>query len=423
MKKSTKLAKKASEIRVAVNKIDPAADDAAEKRTKLLGELETTESEYQTAMVEEDEAESRSRDTGGLSPEEREARDLTAKAEIREWFAAAAQGKAPEGRAAEVNAAHKAPLMGRQGGPVVPWAVLRSEIVDGEARAFSTTGGYDGPIRQRPILQELFGPGIADTLGLRFDDAGVGSAEYPLLTGNVAPTQLKEATAASAAAATSFTVATLKPKRMAAELEFTHEQAASVIGVEMAYRKNVIDNLRSQMQKLLLTGVAPTNANPQHVEGFLTKLTGTDLSSAEAVYADYGAIHAQAVNGIHAMTETEVSSIIGISTYRHAASVYQTGSGESATEALKRRSRACLASVYVPDVASMKQSAVLHAGGSNGGMMRGDSVGAMWGGGIEVIRDQFTKASQGIVLTAILLWDAHTVLRADAYKQIDIQVA
>ncbi len=422
MKKSVKLALRASEIRSETNKLAPGEESLA-KRKELLDELEGVETEYRAALTAEAAAETETRDTSGLTAEEREARDLTAKAEVRHWLAAAAQGRAPEGRAAEVNAAHNAPVIGPSGGAVIPWAVLRHAMEPVEDRAFSVTGGYDGPIRQRPILQELFGPGIADTLGLRFDDAGVGAAEYPLLSGNVAPAQTKEATAAAAAVATSFTVASLKPKRLTAILEFTHEQAASVIGVEMAYRRNLTDALRSKMQDLLLNGVAPTNSNPQNVEGFLTKLTGTDLSTAEAVYADYGKLHAAAVDGIHASMETEVSSIIGDETYRHAAGVYQAGSGESGSEALRRRSRACYASTYIPAIASMKQSAVLHAAGPNGGAMRGDSVGAMWGGGVEVIRDPYSKASQGIVLTAVLLWDAHTVLRTAAYKQIDIQVA
>ena len=422
MKKSVKLALRASEIRSETNKLAPGEDSLA-KRKELLDELEGVETEYRAALTAESETETETRDASGLTAEEREARDLTSKAEVRHWLAAAAQGRAPEGRAAEVNAAHKAPVIGPSGGAVIPWAVLRHSMETVEDRAFSTTGGYDGPTRQRPILQELFGPGIADTLGLRFDDAGVGAAEYPLLSGNVAPAQTKEATAAADAVATSFTVASLKPKRLTAILEFTHEQAASVIGVEMAYRRNLTDALRSKMQDLLLNGAAPTNTNPQNVEGFLTKLTGTDLSTAEAVYADYGKLHAAAVDGIHASMETEVSSIIGDETYRHAAGTYQAGSGESGSEALRRRSRACYASTYIPAIASMKQSAVLHAAGPNGGAMRGDSVGAMWGGGVEIVRDPYSKASQGIVLTAILLWDAHTVLRAAAYKQIDIQVA
>ena len=87
------------------------------------------------------------------------------------------------------------------------------------------------------------------------------------------------------------------------------------------------------MSDQIVNGSAPTNQNPQHVEGFLTKLTATDLSSAEAAAADYGRLHSLGVDGIHASMETEVSSVVGDETYRHAAGVYISGSGESGSEA------------------------------------------------------------------------------------------
>ena len=53
--------------------------------------------------------------------------------------------------------------------------------------------------------------------------------------------------------------------------------------------------------------------------------------------------------------------------------------------------------------------------------MRGDSVAALWPT-LEVVRDQYTKASQGVVLTWITLWDAKVAFRAAAYKAVAIQV-
>ena len=117
-------------------------------------------------------------------------------------------------------------------------------------------------------------------------------------------------------------------------------------------------------------------------------------------------------------------SVIGEETYKHAAGTYIAGSGESGSELLKRRSAGCMASSYLPDASGMKQSAILHAAGPNGGPMRGDSVAGMWeGAGLEIVRDFYSNASVGITLTAIILWDAYTALRASAYKQIDIQIS
>ena len=115
-------------------------------------------------------------------------------------------------------------------------------------------------------------------------------------------------------------------------------------------------------------------------------------------------------------------SVIGDETYQHAAGVYIAGSGESGSELLKRRSGGYMASTYIPATASKKQSAILHSAGSNGGgIMRGDSVAAVWPT-LEVIRDIYSKASQDVVLTWVGLWDAMVAFRSSAYKQIDIQI-
>ena len=51
-------------------------------------------------------------------------------------------------------------------------------------------------------------------------------------------------------------------------------------------------------------------------------------------------------------------------------------------------------------------------------MMRGDSVAAVWPT-LEVIRDIYTKASEGgVVLTWVALWDLQTAFRSAAYKRV-----
>ena len=148
----------------------------------------------------------------------------------------------------------------------------------------------------------------------------------------------------------------------------------------------------------------------------------TDLSTATTTAADYGRLHSLGVDAIHAMRETDVVSIVGDETYQHAAGVYQTGSGEAGSELLMRRSKGCYASTYLPAKASMKQSAILHASGSNGDpMMRGDSVGGMWPT-LEIIRDNVTAASVGIKLTWVGMWDVVVALRSAAYKHIAINI-
>ena len=64
-----------------------------------------------------------------------------------------------------------------------------------------------------------------------------------------------------------------------------------------------------------------------------------------------------------------------------------------------------------------------HAMGPNGGgTMRGDSVAAMWPT-LEVIRDIYSQASQGVTLTWVTLWDAAVAFRSSAYSRVAYRLA
>ena len=434
MTPAQKFALRISEIRQRLNSITALEGDAYDEPAQneeraLISELNTVETRYQTALRTEGDAQAAAAGAfGNGDGEQGERGRLLRETRMADYLGAAAAGIGLMGRPAELNSALGVALVGAGGGVAIPWEVLlttEARQVQGqsEQRAFTTTAANDGPEMQRPILQRLFGPGVLDSLGVRLDSVPTGRAEWPIITSGVAPAQTKEGTAAADAVVIGFGYANLKPKRLTGQYEYSHEMAASVPELEAGIRRDLADAIKSKMSDLICNGVAPTNSNPQNIEGLLTKLTGADLSSAAATAADYGSLHALAVDGIHASMETEVMSVIGDETYQHAAGVYIAGSGESGSELLRRRSMGCMASTYLPDAASMKQAAILHAAGPNGGgIMRGDSVAAVWPT-LEIVRDIYSQASQGVRLTWISLWDAHTALRSTAYKQIDIQIA
>ena len=84
-----------------------------------------------------------------------------------------------------------------------------------------------------------------------------------------------------------------------------------------------------------------------------------------------------------------------------------------------------MASSFVPAASvNVQNGNLIHAGGPNGGgpAMRADSIAAVWPS-LEILRDPFTKASQGVVLTWVTLWDCETAFRAAAYKRVAFQVA
>lgn len=422
MTKRQKLQLEQSEKRQKINELlalDELTDEQRNELNSLTKRMQQIEVELRAAIVTEGEEEAETRGMFGNNGdgESAEVRQLLGTVTLADYLGSASAGGGIEGRAAELNSALKLPVAGKTGGVAVPWEVL-------ETRAFTTTAQNDGSEMQRPILQRLFGPGVMDALGVRMDSVPVGRAEWPLITAGVAPAQAKEGDAAAAAVAATFAFANLKPKRLTGVYEYTHEEAATVAAIEQALRRDLADAVKSKMNDLIINGQAPTDANPQHVQGFLATIDAPSDAGATAAYADYASAHAAGVDGIHAEMEGEVSSVIGTDVYQHAAKVYQAGSGESGSEALKRRSRSCRASTYIPAATNAGQSKgnLFHLGGANGGgAMRGDSVAALWPT-LEVIRDVYSKASQGVVLTWVALWDAKVAFRSSAYYRAAFKI-
>ena len=430
MTPAQKFSLRISEIRQRLNQIGglegAAYDEAVQNEERaLMTELDTTEVRYRNALKTEGaEAATAQGQFGNGDGEGAEVRALLGRVRLADYLGAATVGTGAPGAAAELNAALKVPIMGASGGVSIPWEVLLTpEARQAEQRAFTQTTGansYDGGIMARPILQRLFGMDIMGALGVRIDSVPAGRTEWPLITGGVAPAQAVEGTAAAAAVAAAFSTETLKPKRLTGRYEYTHEMAAQVMELEPALRRDLADAVRAKMSDLILNGDEATNA--QEPDGFLTTIAAPTDPAAEAVFADYAGAHALAVDGVHASAEGEVGSVVGVATYQHAASVYQMGSGESGSEALKRRSMGCMASSFVPaptGVTKLQNGNIFHAGGPNGGGadMRGDSVAAIWPT-LEIVRDIYSQVSVGVVLTWISLWDCQTAFRAAAYKRV-----
>ena len=439
MTRTQKLTLRISAIRQKLNELsgkDELTEAEQNEMRKLSAEYGQTEERHRAALIAEADDEAAALGEDEDSPgdgEAAEVRRLRESVRLTDYLSPAAGGVGLSGAAAELNAALEVPAAGPSGGVAVPWDLLltpelsetRADPGDPERRAFTSTTSYGGGIGQRPILQRLFGMEVVGALGVRIDSVPAGRAEWPLITGGVAPTQKAEGTAADTPVAATFATEVLKPKRLTGAYEYTHEQAAQVRELEAALRRDLAAAVRAKMSDLTLNGDEGTNAHEP--DGFLTVLSAPTDPTAEADYAAYAASHAANVDGIHASRETEVSSVIGVASYQHAAGVFQAGSGESGSEALMRRSARCMASSFIPAPAgaNMIQSGnIYHSAGSNGGgaAMRGDSVAAVWPT-LEVIRDIYSVASQGVRLTWVALWDLQAAFRSAAYSRVAFRLA
>ena len=418
-----------SEIRQRLNEIsglsgEALTDEVRAEADKLTAEFRDVETQWRAAVVAEGVAEAEANgDAGDGDGQPAEVRNLRRQVSVQDYLTAAYSGRPLSGAAQELNDALEIRAMG--GGVPIPWAVLADgEAADVEHRvdATTTTTQLGGVATRRPILQRLFARDIFAAMGVRLDSVPTGLTEWPLMTGGTDVRAKSEGAAREDSDAATFSTTSLKPKKLTGAFKWTYEQALQIgPDLEASLRRDLTDSVRNLMNDQLVRG----NGTSPNITGLFGAIAAaTDLSSAAATYATLSALHCEGVDGIHAAMESEVSSLIGIDTYRFACGLYQTGSGEAAIEALNRRGRSCMATPYIPAPvtanSATKQDAILHAGMD---AMRGDSVAAVWPS-LEVIRDPYSGASKGeIVLTWLSFWDARVALRADAYKRIAIQTA
>ena len=421
MNLSHKLSIRLSEIREEINKLNSKDGELTPEEVasmkKLRLEHGEKEERWRAAVVAEEGAtEKAERSTDG---EGAELRQLRGKAKLGEYLIHAAGGVALDGAEAELNKALGVQRdFGDMGGIMVPLAFLEDrQALERRADVTTTTAALDGGVVQENIMQRIFGADVLPALGVTIRAVNEGQREVVLLTGGADPAMQTESTGAADAPAATFSTKTLKPKRLSERYIFTVEQAAQVPDLESALRQDLAMAVTAKMSELALGDGDGTGAN---ITGILNRLANPTDPSSETDFDAYTASLAEAVDGKHASMESEVSMIMGVETYRHAAGAIQPGSGESAVEALKRRGRGVMASSFIAAAVSDIQTAFLHAGGAG---RVGDSQAFMWPG-LELIRDIYSSAESGTVaLTWLVLWDLYMCFRADAYKRLEFKLA
>ena len=413
MRKSVKLAIRASEIKTEINALDPG-DSTVEKRRELLGQLNTVEGEYRSALTEEAEVETRSIDAGGLTPEERERRGLEARAELRNAITAVIEDRALTGAEHELQSA--AGLTGNS----IPWEMIAPRRIEERVDAV-TAAPTNSHLIQHSILGRVFARSATMTLGVNMPMVPVGDQNFPVITaGSSGSILAKDASVGDATAAT-ITANTLSPKRLQAEYLFRREDAARLMGLEEALRGDLSDTLSDLLDRQVLAG-AGTGAN---IGGFLATAANGGLAavtapSAIADYAEAASTLAGGVEGKYSGSESECSVVLGDDTYRLLASKFETGSGESATAMYKRLSMKTMASANIPDAAATVQDGVLARMGAAGV----NAICPVWNQ-VALIRDEVSQTlrKQGrISVTALMLVD-FKILRAEGFQRLRYKIA
>ena len=409
-----KLQIRQSEIRERLNTLsnpDTKLSDEGKKEIESLRiEMADIEPKLRAAITaEQNEVENRN-DMTTNDP----LNDLRKRASISEYMRQAVSGNPIEGACKELNDELKITASrGQGGGLLMPTEQL---MMRADAPNTTTTAADADATNRRPIFNRLFANSVLEAMGVRLDSVPVGLQEYPIITGATTPAMKAENAAADDTVAATWASETLKPKRLTAQYEFTAEAIATIPNLEAALSNDLNMSMSSQMSKEVLTGDG-TGAN---VRGFDTSITFPSDPTAKITFANAIEFGLNAIDGLHASSEADVSVVLGPNTYRTIAPLLQTNTTENAFDVLRKRGTTIITSAHVAAPVSNIQKGYIHGGRD---MSRGDSIGAVWSA-MELIRDPYTQADKGITLiTAVMLWDVYTGYRSDAYKGLKAKLA
>ena len=394
MTNSQRLAVRLSEIRQRLNEIvglegDSFTDEIRQEADKLQTEFRDKETQYRAAVTGEADAERRA----ATDNEGAELRALLEGASLGAWFEAVIEGRALEGREAELGQHFKLPANS------FPVELLREP--EAEHRAV-TTAPSDAGRTQRPIVQPVFAGGDAAFLGIPMPTVPVGDQVFPVLTSrptvggpHTDSTSVDETTGA-------FSADVLQPGRFQASFFWRRTDAARFAG------------LGESLRRALNSGLA---------EALDSKIVGqveTDVTRSAAGAADTFATYRSrlvyaAIDGRWASREGDIRLLVGGDTLGAMAGKYRANSADdSAADSLRRISGGLKVSAHIAATASHKRDVIVRKGS------RPDAVAPIWRG-VSLIPDEVTKAKSGeIVVTAIML-ASYKVTRASGFARVQVQ--
>ena len=389
---SQRVQMKMSELRQKVNGLPETRESKAEYDAKCL-ELNALEADYRKAL----EAEAKETDGAEFnSAETAEVRGLIQRASAAGIISAVALHRVSDGAEGELQRALGV------GGDVVPWQLM-------ENRAAATFTANTGEASLGRFTGKAFADSIAEFVGCQVVMVPAGEADYPILgTGASVEYQTDSTSVTESTAA--FTVEKLTPRnRYQASFAVREQDLIAFSGAGEAVTEELRAATRDRLDQDLMT---------KDLEGLFTLKTGTDptIKATANNYADYLAAMFSAVDGLHAGDVGQTRLVVDKETYGHMGSTTATGTGVSAAEKIRE-----IAQVRVTPhglVETNGRNAVVAKMGR-----APNAVMALFGGGVRILEDPYTRAAEGERRFHGVLYGDLTVLRAEAYDRHRFRIA
>ena len=401
MTRSQELQIKSARLRQSINEmpVEFRADDpkVAVKKALVL-ELSRLDGRLATALEEE----AKELNGANFSNENSEHRELIRRASAAEVITAVAEHRLAGGATGELQ---------RElgiGSDVVPWALL-------EHRAAATFTAGTGEAGTPFYVGRPFADSIAEFVGCRVVQVPTGESDYPVLSTGASVGHLTDSSAQAESTAV-FTVEKLTPRnRYQASFSVREQDLIAFAGAGAAVTEELRAAVRDALDKDLLTRAG---------EGLLTVKADAEPGTpgaASTAAAMIGELYT-AVDGLYASDVRQCRMVVGAGatgTYQYMGKTASgVGGDASVAEKIQAVSGGLRVSPHIPDYGSNHQEGIVCAVGDGP-----NAVMALFGGGVRVLEDPYTRAEHGERRFIGRLFGDFSILRAGAYHRFRVRTS
>ena len=397
MTNAQRLELRASEIRQRLNELSGMAELTDETRSEmdaLAIEYADVERQKRAAIIAGDTPPETPEPESG-DAETREIADMIERAEIRNYLVSAALSNPVDGVERELRQA----ILG-ENAPETDMPI--DVLLPLETRADASTDVASAiQHNQQNIVGRIFSETAGAYMGVQRPSVPVGETHYYALTGGATADVRSDGVAKDAEAAT-FTTESVAPVRLTARYLLGVETTARIRGFEEALRADIRAVLGDKLDSLALNGQDAVQDTSPAIEGIIRELTAPTNPTQTATWNDYLSLYPNRVDGKTSMDGSNVRLLVNTETFKHAHGLQIATSGELLRRELPTgRFRA---SANMPDTASTIAQLLSYTASGRTGYVQ-----PVWRG-ISLIRDVYSKASEGqVALTAIMLTGAAMV--------------
>lgn len=393
MLESVKITRRQSEIRQNLAELSgketPTEDEVRAMET-LDREYRSNEVRFRAALTAED-TERREAGDELETRSDREFSEIMGRFELRQVAFALDEGRALDGATKEIIDEMRS-LGGYQGIPV-PLAAL-------ETRAGETVAsGVPDPKAIRPIIDRIFPGSVAERLGIERISIAQGSLAFPVATsGAVFGWQATELGNVGAQNKYATAERSLSPDYTGgAQMVITRKaMKQSGVGLETSIRRDLNAVIGAELDRVVINGSGETGEPLGLIPGAQTYgIQSTDVAAA----ATWGAFRAQIVAFMQANAITSASQVnlaFDPAIWSDLDEALIAGTAVSEWDRLTKHVGTPAISNVIPAAAAIMTANVQGVAPGYLGIY----------GGVDLIRDQFTKAASGsLVLTGLVTAD------------------